>query len=203
MNASLGCFACPSQLLFATRSRAIPTRSSSSLRATSRSARLAGEPIPAITRCNLICVAASTPDDSLASFSTTVTAHVDLAAPEWASRAPGSYDDRFVDRFREGVDELEHWRSNNSWQATNAQARSGASIATDSPGGNYQKTRQHLRLAEPVKLRGRAVVSSLLDASLAASWMGLRWVEASRRRLDRVGRWTSRPVGSSSTSKRT
>lgn len=88
---------------------------------------------------NIISVAATDPDDNLASFSNYGAVSVDVGAPgvNIYSTKPARqtfWSDNFDDN------DISDWTTggtNNTWGTTNALASSGSYSLTDSPGGNY------------------------------------------------------------------
>jgi subtilisin family serine protease len=115
---------------------------------------------------NLICVAASNPNDGLASFSNRGKSAVHLAAPgvdiysslpEWSAI--------FSDDFESGFGNWAQAGGTNPWQLTSELASSGASSMTDSPGARYSNNRNYTaRNNAAVNLSGR--FGCLLDYDL-------------------------------------
>ena len=107
---------------------------------------------------NLICVAATTPDDTLASFSNFGTTSVDLAAPGTIVLSTGLGRTRLSDGFEAG-DLAPRWTptveaGTGAWGLATPGGSSGQSVS-DSPSGNYApNTQTYLDLATPLNLTG-------------------------------------------------
>ena len=111
---------------------------------------------------NVICVAASNPNDSLASFSNYGANSVDLAAP--GSGIPSTYP-LYTAAWSDGFEGsgLAGWSTQvvgagSAWAQTTASHNSGTHSATDSPAGNYAAdtdTRLFRTGASSVDLSGR------------------------------------------------
>ena len=115
---------------------------------------------------NLVCVAASNPNDALASFSNRGKSAVHLAAPgvDIHSSVP-EWSAIFSDDFESGFGNWTQAGGTNPWQLTSELASSGASSMTDSPGARYSNSRDYrTRNNAAVNLSGR--VGCLLDYDL-------------------------------------
>ena len=123
---------------------------------------------------NLICVAATTQRDQLASFSNFGSTSVDLGAPgtNILSAAPDRDGVRMSDGF-EASDFTARWSPSGTgtpWGRTSASAASGTFSIADSPAGNYQANKaSYLDLRTPLDLRGQhgCVVTFKARMSLA------------------------------------
>jgi len=108
---------------------------------------------------NVICVAATTPSDGLASFSNFGTASVDIAAPGTTVLSTALGRERFRDGFQ-GGDFASRWDAHvdsaagDAWGPAGAGPSSSASIA-DSPAGDFRNdVRSYVDLATPLDLSG-------------------------------------------------
>jgi subtilisin family serine protease len=111
---------------------------------------------------NLICVAATTQSDGLASFSNFGGTSVDLGAPgtNVLSAQPDRDDIRLSDGF-EADDFATRWDAHvdlgttSAWGRTSATAASGSFSIADSPAGNYaSSSSSYADLRDPVNLTG-------------------------------------------------
>ncbi|MDQ3821722.1 MAG: S8 family serine peptidase [Actinomycetota bacterium] len=122
---------------------------------------------------NIVCVAATTSSDGLASFSSYGSFTVDLGAPGVGilSTVPGG---GFVSRWTEGweTDIAGRWVTGgtpNTWARTTEAKSVGSYSATDSPGGQYvNNTDNWIRTASPLNLSGGSSCSVRYDLRLAA-----------------------------------
>ena len=107
---------------------------------------------------NVICVAATTPVDTLASFSNFGSTSVDLAAPGTIVLSTGLGRTRLTDGFESG-DLAGRWTptlevGTGEWGLATPGGASGHSVS-DSPSGNYApNTSTYLDLATPLNLSG-------------------------------------------------
>jgi subtilisin family serine protease len=106
---------------------------------------------------NLICVAATSPSEGLASFSNFGATTVDIGAPGTIVLSGGLGRTRLSDGF-EGSDFTSRWNPHSNtavtWATANPGAASGTSI-TDSPAGNYANSvASYADLLTPLNLTG-------------------------------------------------
>jgi subtilisin family serine protease len=102
---------------------------------------------------NLVCVAATTQTDALASFSNRGAASVDLGAPGTNVLSTFPSYDGFRDGFEAG--NLNNWVADPPWGLVSGVAAGGSFSVTDSPAGNYQPGLDvSLRTASAVTLSG-------------------------------------------------
>ena len=121
---------------------------------------------------NLICVAATTPADGLASFSNFGAREVDLGAPGTVVLSGGLGRTRLTDGF-EGGDFATSWDAHVDagttapWGTASPGAASGVSIA-DSPAGNYApNVASFADLATPLNLTGASGCRLHFNAKIA------------------------------------
>ncbi len=120
---------------------------------------------------NLICVAATTPADGLASFSNFGDREVDLGAPGTVVLSGGLGRTRLTDGF-EGGDFATSWDAHvesgtTPWGTASPGAASGVAIA-DSPAGNYAPSvASYADLATPLNLTGASGCVLHFNAKLA------------------------------------
>lgn len=103
------------------------------------------------TSANIICVAATTQTDALASFSNYGATRVDLGAPgtQIVSTVPA-----FTRPFTDGFDSLAKWTTNGSplWGIG---TENGRTFAADSPGAPYMNgVNSSIQSAQPINLQG-------------------------------------------------
>jgi subtilisin family serine protease len=131
---------------------------------------------------NIIAVAASDQDDTLASFSNYGASSVDVAAPgtNIYSAAPGRetvWEDDFEDN------DIGNWTTggtNNTWDTTNEEAFAGTYSLTDSPNVNYQINTNSWAYSPPIDLSNHTAAK--LEFKMyghAELGYDVLWVEAS------------------------
>jgi subtilisin family serine protease/Ca2+-binding RTX toxin-like protein len=110
----------------------------------------------AYTSANLLCVAATTNADELASFSNWGPTSVDLAAPGVGILSTWRGDTQlFGDGLETNFDNWTTGGTNNTWARTNEAAETGSWSATDSPGALYlAETNSWMRTVNGVSFVG-------------------------------------------------
>ncbi len=150
---------------------------------------------------NLVCVAATTQSDGLASFSNYGASSVDLGAPgtNVLSTMPAYTSPIFGDGFESDIGST--WTTggtNNTWARTSEVANSGSFSLTDSPGGSYlDNTNSFARNTSSFSLNGKTGcrLNYALDLQSESEFDGLI-VEAA---TEPAGTWTTLAVWSGST----
>ena len=104
---------------------------------------------------NVLCVAASDQDDSLADFSNFGTQTVDVSAP--GVRMLGAQQP-FATFFSDGFEtDMTKWQAGTPWGRTPTASRAGSFSATDSPAGNYANDADTaIRNANAIDLSGQS-----------------------------------------------
>ena len=131
---------------------------------------------------NIIAVAASTQDDTLAWFSNYGANSVDVAAPgtNIYSAAPGRetvWEDDFEDN---DIGDWTTFGTNNTWDTTSEAAAGGTFSLTDSPGANYQNSTDSWAYSPQIDLSNHT--AARLEFKLygtAELGYDVLWVEAS------------------------
>ncbi|WP_457592166.1 Ig-like domain-containing protein [Hydrogenimonas sp.] len=111
---------------------------------------------------NIISVAATDQDDTLAGFSNTGSVSVDLAAPGtniYSSLPGGDYLPKAGDIFFDDMESNDtlwvHGGTNDTWQITSEDAHGGSNAWSDSPGGDYvASSDSYLAVKDPIDLSG-------------------------------------------------
>jgi subtilisin family serine protease len=158
VNASLGCQGCFSQLM----KDAIDGSSNTLFVVAAGNAGTNNESSPHYpcnyTSTNLVCVAATTDTDALASFSNRGTTSVDLGAPGQNITSTWlGFENVFSEDFEVNLASWTTGGTNNTWARTNEAAAGSSWSATDSPGALYQaNTASWMQKASAVSFVGRS-----------------------------------------------